>query len=541
MPSRVKCLSLYIQFEYIMQKKEVHNSTSSTAIPSSGKTSSRKKGVKDSRLTLAYLEDRGTSYHIPVGKKWVRSYFDQFYLTSGSMFVHTGKPERTLYAIEPMFKGHDASRFSLKCCIPSENYHLSQSYLLNPDCLMALYMEGYPEPLWVGRPSLSGSLTAVLPYERHEYGNYFLLIFNLTPSDVCAKQFTKLGTGWRFDFEFMPNGITLEHPAISNIHVSQSDKLNFSFYRYNASPYDRFTGLWYDESLNFMGSASDVKPHVAGVDLPLPAGRIWSDGKYYVILQHNLYSFQVVTLVCENGYLQVESSERLSEDSPFFRLSVDVNGNEVMMKQWQHLYGCGLIKQKLMEFTATHDMDDFQNFIFMASSDYVPHPKTLASLLYEPQLYVDFHAQKIAMERMNESSASMDKTLPSKGWAVIGVHHIDILTKPEGQPVLAELESICQRSNISLLVSGTQQEMDKLVSMSKVLRNRLSSANVWLAENPVLQDYIRMCEALLPPDKQRISITTARKLIAKVMEMMHEQRVITKQELIQFVNEFIQR
>ena len=99
MPSRVKCLSLYIQFEYIMQKKEVHNSTSSTAIPSSGKTSSRKKGVKDSRLTLAYLEDRGTSYHIPVGKKWVRSYFDQFYLTSGSMFVHTGKPEYVVHCL----------------------------------------------------------------------------------------------------------------------------------------------------------------------------------------------------------------------------------------------------------------------------------------------------------------------------------------------------------------------------------------------------------------------------------------------------------
>ena len=520
-----------------MQKKETHTPTLPEVKKAVRKSPSKRKSAPDNRLTLAYQEYKGVSYHLPVGNKWVKSYFDKFYLTGGGMFIHTGKPERTLYAIEPMFKGHDASRFSLKCCIPAENYQLSQSYLLNPDCVLALYMDGYSEPLWVGRPSLSGSLTAVLPYEKYQYGNYFLHISNLRPNDACMKQFVRLGTGWRFDFEFMPNGINMEHPAFSDARIEQSGKLCLSFYKYTPTAYDRFTALFYDESLNFMGTASDVHPHPTGIDLPLPAGRAWTDGKYHVILQHNLYSFQLVTFVSENGYLQVESCERLPEDSPFFRLSVDVNGNEVILNQWTKMYGCGPIKHKLLDFTATHDMDDYQDFAIIGCPDYVPHPKTLASLLYAPQLYVDYHAEVITEERLSTPTSTIEKILPPKGLAVIGIHHIGILSKSQGKQALKELEGLCSRPNTYFLVCGTPEEIKRMYSASNVLRNRLTTSNVWKANNPVLQDYMRMSEYILQTEKRKMTSAALRKLGKQVKEKMDEKGIIGKRELVSFLSE----
>ena len=80
------------------------------------------------------------------------------------------------------------------------------------DILFVLYRKDLPEPIWIGKPELSGSLTAQLPYMEYSYGEYFLLIANLTPAPHLQQQFKRMDFCWRVDFEFLPNGIHLEHP-----------------------------------------------------------------------------------------------------------------------------------------------------------------------------------------------------------------------------------------------------------------------------------------------------------------------------------------
>lgn len=519
-----------------MQKKEENTPTVAATARTASKARQTGHGSDErTRLTLTYLEHEGIRYHVPEGKKWCVNYFDSFYMTAGGMFIHTGRPERTLYAAEPMFSGHDASRFSLKCCFPADDYRLSRTFLQQPDCMLALYRDGLPEPLWLGRPTLSGSLTAVLPYERYEYGKYFLYITNLKPGTPCAKQFVRMGTGWRYDFEFMPNGITLQQPQVTIAGIRQGAHLHVSFADYTPTPYDRFTVLFYDQALNYMGPASDIRPDQEGVDLPLPAGRIWTDGTYHAIVQHNLYSYRLITFTSENGYMEVERIERITEDSMFFRLSVDVNGNDAILNQWQRLYGCGPVKEQLLQFTATHDMDDYQDFIFTACDGYVPHPKVMAALLYGPEAYVDYNVGKKLEERLAAPTELSNPTLPAKGLAIVGIHNLNVVTKGEAELVIKDLETLCSRPNTYLLVCGTPQEMNRLDTVSKVMHKRLAAANRWDSQEPILQDYMRMCEKVLAAMKRPLSRTPLKTLAKRITEAMEKQKFIRKEELANLV------
>ena len=450
------------------------------------------------RLEMTHYTEGSITYHIPAGKKWVRSFFDSFYMTAGGMFIHTGHEANTLYEMEALFPGHDPSRVSIKCCIPADDFHLSQAFHKKPDCLMALYRKDSSEPIWLGRPELSGNLSVAIPYERYSYGEYFLLITNLSPSASCAHRFKRMDNCWRYDFEFMPNGINLEHPEIKAIQITADNGLKLSLGSYDESVPCRITAQFFDASYHFIGAAQDVKPKGADVILNIPQNAIFPDGIYYAIILHNLFCYQLITLKCKNGCLSLKDCQVLKEDSIFYRLSVDVTSDDAILVQWNQLFGCDTLKENLLQFTATHDMDDFQHFAFSAPTGFVPNPKVLSILLYGVDYYKEYDVaemvenhESVLFEDIFECRLTGNEPL------VLAVRNIGSLFNPTGMRFLKELETCAQRANTSLIFCGTTDELKKLYATSAILNKTIPVQNRWEVEIPTLDEYIRMAEQCL--------------------------------------------
>lgn len=484
----------------------------------------KKQPVSD-RLEMTHYTEGGITYHIPVGKKWVRSTFDSFYMTAGGMFIHTGNEANTLYEMEAMFPGHDPSRVSIKCCIPADHYHLSQSYHKNPDCLMALYKKDVSEPIWLGRPELSGNLSVTLPYERYSYGEYFFLITNLSPSAACAHRFKRMDNCWRYDFEFMPNGINLEHPGISAIQIEKDNCIKLSLTALDSSVPCRITAQFFDSELHFIGASQDVRPNESNVQLKVPQTSILTDGTYYAIILHNLYCYQLITLTCKNGHLSLNDCQTLKEDSIFYRLSVDVTCDDTILTQWNQLYGCGTLKKNLLQFTATHDMDDYQHFAFSAPVGFVTDPKVLAILLYGVDYYKEYDVSDMVENHETVSFEDIfERRLNGSEPLVLGVRHIGSLFNQTGMRFLKELEACAQRAHTSLIFSGTTTEIQQLFAHSEILSSSVDKVNRWEVQVPTLDEYIRMAEQCLHTYLFNLSAEAAQLLCTKFNE--HRDRII---------------
>ena len=475
----------------------------------------KKQPVSD-RLEMTHYTEGGMTYHIPVGKKWVRSTFDSFYMTAGGMFIHTGNDANTLYEMEAMFPGHDPSRVSIKCCIPADHYHLSQSYHKHPDCLMALYKKDQSEPIWLGRPELSGNLSITLPYERYSYGEYFFLITNLSPSAACAHRFKRMDNCWRYDFEFMPNGINLDHPEISAIQIEKDNRIKLSLTASDSSVPCRITAQFFDSELHFIGASHDVQPNEAKVLLEVPQSIILADGTYYAIILHNLFCYQLMTLTYKDGHLSLNDCQALREDSIFYRLSVDVTCDDAILTQWNQLYGCGTLKKNLLQFTATHDMDDYQHFVFSSPAGFVVDPKVPGILLYGVDYYKEYDVADMVENHETVSFEDIfECRLNGSEPLVLGIRHIGSLFNPTGMRFLKELEACAERAHTSLIFSGTTAEIQQLFAHSEILNASVDTANRWEVQVPTLDEYIRMAEQFLQTNLFSLSAEAARLLCAK--------------------------
>jgi len=475
----------------------------------------RKQRGSSNRLEFFYFNDGVDMYHIPKGKKWVRSTFDSFYLSAGGMYIHTGGKTSTLYEMEPLYEGHQPSELSLRCTIPYNSYHLSQSYLKNMECLFVLYKKGFTEPLWIGRPELSGILFAELPLIKFEHGEYFLLIANLTPSAQCQHQFKRMDFCWRYDFEFMPNGIQMEHPSPIGGEISSDTVLNLRFKKFVPTALDRFTAQFFDQEYHFMGAAQDIRPQINLLKLPLPRKYAWTDGTYHVVLQHNLFNYGYIRLSCQSGKIQMEDIKPLPEENPFYRLSIDVSCNDDILRYWSELYGCRQVKEKLLQFIATHELNDYQHFSIEAPQGFVPNPKVLANLLYDSSCYMELNVRNfIDCFGMVNLKTLFNHYERDTGPIVLGLFNVSDIFTPKGQELLSDLESFISVPYHSLLVCGTHAEIKQLYEQLPSLEAAIVSDNRWSVCLPTVEEYIRMVEVLCTLNKLQLSISFQDRLCA---------------------------
>lgn len=467
--------------------------------PDQPRISAKKKGKADNRLEFMYYKDGPTHYYIPKAKKWVRSTFDSLYLTDGGMLIHICETceSRTLYALEPAFKGHNPKNFSLRFHIPYNGYQLTQPCLKNMDILFVLYRKDLPEPIWIGKPELSGSLTAQLPYMEYSYGEYFLLIANLTPAPHLQQQFKRMDFCWRVDFEFLPNGIHLEHPEIESAKIQSNTLMTLFFKDYVSSNIHRFTVQFFDREYHFMGASEDIRPIGNQLSLKLPQKYLWTDGDYHAILQHNLYGYKYLKLSLHDGQLAVKELCHLSEDSPFYRLSIDITCNETNCKRWKTLYGCSEVKEKLLHFISTHELDDYQHFCITAPEGFKPSLAVLANLLYEPQFYMECNVSHL-MDRFGTASL---KTLfnyyeRDSGPIVLGLMNVGHLSTDSGMGFVKELESFIAQPHHSLVVCGTREELEHLFGLLPALSDAIPDANRCEVLIPTIEEYMRMSEVM---------------------------------------------
>lgn len=486
-----------------MMEKKIENGIHTSAKTARNRRSENKPNPS---VELSYCKDGVDTYHIPKGKKWVRSHFDHLYVSTEGMYIHTGGTSNTLYGMEPLYKGHEPKHLSLRVHIPSGSYHLSQSYLKNMDCLMGLYRKGYPEPMWLGRPDLSGALYVQLPYMEFIYGDYFLLIVNLKPGDDCRDKFRPLGDCWCYDFEFMPNGIYLPHPSDFSYTTVHDQALNLCLSGYDFTHLDRFTAQFFDQEYHYMGAAQDIQPSDVITPLPLPQDYLWTDGDYHVVLQHNLFSFRYLKLSCTSGHIKLTDTEHLPESSPFYRLSIDVASNDRVLETWRELYGCREVKEKLLQFCATHSLDDYEHFCITAPPGFVPSPKVLAGLLYESHFYMECPVSHL-IERFGNVSLKHLYNLYERenGPIVLGLTGLSDLLTAKGQTLVKDLENFVTQPYHSLILCCTEEEYRLLKKKQPGLAESFSDSNIWKANVPTIDEYIRMAEVILSKEGIRVS------------------------------------
>lgn len=467
--------------------------------PDQPRLSAKKKEKADSRLEFMYYKDGPTHYYIPKAKKWVRSTFDSLYLTDGGMLIHICEAceNRTLYALEPAFKGHNPKNFSLRFHIPYNGYHLTQPCLKNMDILYVLYRKDLSEPIWIGKPELSGSLTAQLPYMEYEYGEYFLLIANLAPAPHLQQQFKKMDFCWRVDFEYLPNGIHLEHPEIESTKIQSNFLMTLFFNDYVSSGIHRFTAQFFDREYHFMGASEDVRPLGNQLPLTLPQKYLWTDGDYHAVLQHNLYGYKYIKLAVCNSQVKIKEISPLSEDDPIYRLSIDITCNETNHNKWKTLFGCSEVKEKLLHFISTHELDDYQHFCITAPEGFKPSLDILANLLYEPRFYMECNVSHL-IDRFGTASL---KTLfnyyeRDSGPIVLGLTNISQIFTDSGLGLVKELESFIAQPCHSLIVCGTKKEVEQLLENLPSLQDMLPESNRCEVYIPTIEEYVRMAEVI---------------------------------------------
>ena len=484
-----------------------------------------------------------TEYHIPEGKKNVRSYFQSFHISTGGMAIDAGSPAHTLYVMEPNFPGHDVTRMTLCCTVPAVDFCPSQNYHKSQDCLLAVYQKGVPEPRWIGRPELCGNLTAVLPYERYAYGEYFLLVANLKPGKHCIDRFKKMGQCWRLDFEIMPNGMDKTYPCpdVSAIQVQPDNSLLLSLSVKEPSAYCRLTALFFNEHFFYLGAVKDVKPVSDTVVFSVPQQHMLTDGTYHVILQYNMYSYRHITLKCVDGRLNLTDYQTLSESSLYNRLSIDVPFSPAILSVWQHLYGCTLVKKNLLEFMATHDMDAFRHFAVSTPEGYVPYPKIIGTLLYGDEFYKNYDlADLIANSETAVFEDIFRCSLTNASQPlVLGVYNLSALLLSKDKRFLHELEICARRPNTSLILCGTHAEMEELFSQSTILAQSIPMENRWNGQSPALEEYIWMTEQILHAEHFTFTPEAAKKLYGQYKE--HAPKIIGKKrtEIVNLIRKCI--
>ena len=67
------------------------------------------------------------------------------------------------------------------------------------------------------------------------------------------------------------------------------------------------------------------------------------------------------------------------------------------------------------------------------------------------------------------------------------------------------------------------------------MHKRLAAANRWDSQEPILQDYMRMCEKVLAAMKRPLSRTPLKTLAKRITEAMEKQKFIRKEELANLV------
>lgn len=359
----------------------------------------------------------------------------------------------TLYEAEEHYEGQDTTCFRLKIMIPYGFYRLKPGMFTADDAIFAFYRKGIARPLSCRYAETSGTIESYTLNEPHEYGEYFVLVTGMDPAPELRKSFKKMGSCWRFDFEFVPNGIGMPAPYVT-AHESDSDRLCLNIDGFFRHEFGRYTVQCYDEDYRLFDMSEDI--HLSEdkqqVYVRLQDVNTKKESTYHVLLLQNLVPCIHVTIRMKQGKLATIAQEPIPESSPFYRLATDVGCNHDVLKAWNSIAGERAAKDEILSYAAKHDADEYGAIAVPLTRPDMDALVCFARLLYPYDLYECYNVEeRIATSNVAVHGCCCTAEGMMPPVRVLCVTNVHLLDTPEGKACKTAVKEFKERKGCTVL------------------------------------------------------------------------------------------
>ncbi|WP_287621426.1 AAA family ATPase [Parabacteroides sp.] len=355
--------------------------------------------------------------------------------------------------------------------------------------------------------------------EISKVGDYFLFFPGASEEKRTDKEaapyYKETHGGIRLFFSIFHSGNKLKHPIIRKASVVKNDfnaqnplfssgKIRVTFDLENIPEKDNEFALFcYTTGRTFMASSFKVIKHSsfqpAQITFYLSSDRIWIPGEYILILAHNRYPFLKYSFtISSKGEIATRITTPESSDTEFWMVSKLELG---IHKHWRKLLRFGgiydLVKQiqtlesEFKFWKHKHPLYSVPFFTITSESSFTSArvPMILREFFNKDQYEaINCNGKEKFWEMRWQYFA--DSTYREDKLYIF--YHIDSLANPENEN---KLKTLCQffqedKSNCSLFLCGSKQELEVLYNMSPEIEFHMGNAIPLTISNYSLHDVL---------------------------------------------------